>query len=173
VTVRCELVSRTSLRVDAPVGTFARATVANGVVGADGVRLAVAFAVRPGAGDGSPGYDELSLTHAVVLGERRAERFVAAGDVAVRVNSADDAAPGEPVHLVDVSRTGVAFDATRPFDVGQRLVVRARAVGGLEVPVEVVRMAEQDADTRYGCRLLAAEAADDLLRLAGPVAQVP
>jgi hypothetical protein len=49
-----------------------------------------------------------------VLGERRAERFAAAAGVAVRVQRAGfEAAAGERVQLVDVSRSGLAFDAER------------------------------------------------------------
>jgi hypothetical protein len=155
-------------------GVVADEDVLRGELARDGCRLAVvleALSVESRAGRGD--LAELSVIDAVVLGERRTPRLQGRAQEAwLLLSRGDRPAQRVPALIVDVSRTGVAFqseDRLAPGDV----VTIAADDGPFQVRVRVIRRsAGAFGRAVFGCQVLAATPADEdwMRRLREPAA---
>ena len=155
-------------------GAIAPEEVLRGELARDGCRLAVvleALSVETRAGRGE--LVELSVVDAVVLGERRTPRLLGGTHEAwLLVPRIDRPSQRLPARIVDVSRTGVAFqseDRLAPGDV----VTIAADEGPFQVRVRVIRRsAGTYGRAVFGCQVLAATPADEdwMRRLLEPAA---
>jgi hypothetical protein len=154
-------------------GTVLAEDVLRGELARDGCRLAVVLetlSVESRAGRGE--LTELSVVDAVVLGERRTPRLEGGTEAWLVVARRDRPAQRLPARIVDVSRTGVAFqseDRLAPGDV----VTIAADEGPFQVRVRVIRRSVGTFGRAvFGCQVLAATPADEdwMRRLLEPAA---
>jgi len=158
----------------APPGTVLADDVLRGELARDGCRLAVvleALSVEGAAGRGE--LAELGVMDAVVLGERRTPRLEGGTHEAWLVLARRDRpAQRLPARIVDVSRTGVAFQAEDRLAPGD-VVTIAGDEGPFQVRVRVIRRsAGTFGRAVFGCQVLAATPADEdwMRRLLEPAA---
>jgi hypothetical protein len=148
--------------VQSPRGAVATGDALQAILDGSGTRVLVtleAIEVVPGVtGDRC----ELSVTGTVVLADRReAPRATTAiGLVAIHVRS-DGFVVRTAAVATDVSTAGVQFEAEDRFAPGDEVTLTQEGGEGFRVRVRVVRRTATASGARYGCRVVAATAADE------------
>jgi hypothetical protein len=130
-----------------------------------------AISIEPRAGRGE--LIELTVVDAVVLGERRTPRLEGRSHEAwLLVARRDRPSQRLPARIIDVSRTGVAFQSEDRLAPGD-IVTIAADEGPFQVRVRVIRRsAGTFGRAVFGCQVLAATPADEdwMRRLLEPAA---
>jgi PilZ domain len=163
VRLRLEHVSTRWLSASIQPGDVQAEDVIRGELARDGCRLAVvleAFSVEPRTAHAA--LVELSVVDAVVLGERRRPRLDArAHEAWLLVPRRDRPTQRLPARIVDVSQTGVAFQAEDRLAPGDEVTL-AGDEGPFEVRVRVIRRsAGSFGRAVFGCQVLVATPADE------------
>jgi hypothetical protein len=128
----------------------------------DGTRVVVQFEVLDVAH--RPGVDiaELRAGNAVVLGERAARHAVDEGDATAVLVLPGDHVARVPVRVVDVSASGVSFQAEDRFAPGDEITLVRDGEHAFRVRLRVVRRgAGAGGHAAFGCRVIAATEHDE------------
>jgi hypothetical protein len=105
---------------------------------------------------------EVAVADVIVLGERRAPRSATGAEhVTVVQQRPDRPTVRVGARVIDVSSTGIAFQAEDRFAIGDELVLLAESAHRFQVSIRVVhRERAPFGRVQYGCQVVAASAAD-------------
>jgi hypothetical protein len=128
----------------------------------DGTRLVVQFEVLDVTQRGGVDVCELRAGSAVVLGERAARHSVDEGAATAILVLPGDHVTRVPVRVVDVSASGVSFQAEDRFAPGDEITLVRDGEHAFRVRLRVVRRgAGNDGHASFGCRVIAATEHDE------------
>lgn len=139
----------------------------------DGTRLVVQFEVLDVTARGGVDIVELRAGSAVVLGERAPRRSLDDGDAAAVLVLPGDHVVRVPVRVVDVSASGVSFQAEDRFAPGDEVTLTRGGDHAFRVRLRVVRRGiGSGGQASFGCRMIAAtEHDEEELRAFAAIAQ--
>ncbi len=129
---------------------------------ADGIRVLVTFEAIEVVAGVTDDRCELTVAGTVVLADRREVCRTASslGLVAIHVRSDGFVVRAHAV-ATDVSSAGVQFDSDDRFAPGDEVTLAQEGGDGFRVRVRIVRRTATATGARYGCRVVAATAADE------------
>jgi len=148
--------------VQCPRGAVASGDAMQAIMEGAGTRVLVTFEAIEVVAGVTDDRCELAVSGTVVLAERRETPRAASGLglVAIHVRSDGFVVRADAV-ATDVSSAGVQFEADDRFAPGDEITLAQEGGDGFRVRVRVIRRTATATGARYGCRVVAATAADE------------
>ncbi len=162
LTVQFTHISTRWATVEAVSGALVPETSVRSELRRDGTRLVVQFEVLDVTPRNGVDVVELRSGSAVVLGERAQRRPIDEGDATAVLVLPGDHVVRVPVTVVDVSASGVSFQAEDRFAPGDEISLVRDGEHAFRVHLRVVRRgAGSGGRASFGCRMIAATEHDE------------